>query len=361
MGMAKKMKRRILVPGLGVAKAMGFGCTCNLSYGELIVNPSTLLWADKLCVVEDFISMLGKDEGSNEEYVLKSMFDMLGEQGLVEIVDSNMLDNAGRRLKCLNEIVANEISDLNIADPKAISFDKEGHMFSVKGRQYCMPVLVAGYASQLFARDINASCLLDRNFDKYLRLRRDVLSENQICNPHDSVYDEVFSVVIPNDLSFPLLVDSRNKMCPRCAHLERCSREFKDNVNGVVQKIIQVRNQDAFCLLRQEVDNAIDDCSNGTGIFSVEDVKAKLRERALKIYKLEQREFPRLKRWTNLAMMVSSSTTYLGVQSGSAVLTAVGGAGIAAAKLLDGYIGYKANKNRWVDYLNKRTTPIMKC
>ena len=34
---------------------------------------------------------------------------------------------------------------------------------------------------------------------------------------------------------------------------------------------------------------------------------------------------------------------------------------LETAKLLDGYIGYKTNKNRWVDYLNKRTAPIVKC
>ena len=76
---------------------------------------------------------------------------------------------------------------------------------------------------------------------------------------------------------------------------------------------------------------------------------------------MEQHEFPRIKRWTNLAMMISAPIAYLGVQMGSAALSTVGGAGMAMAKLFDGYVDHCKSKGRWIDYLNKRTSNVKEC
>ena len=45
-----KKEKKILIPGLGVGKSMGLCDTCNMAFGELFVNPSLLLWADRICI-----------------------------------------------------------------------------------------------------------------------------------------------------------------------------------------------------------------------------------------------------------------------------------------------------------------------
>ena len=41
---------KVLITGLGVAKELGIGETCNLKFSWLVNNPSTILWADQLYV-----------------------------------------------------------------------------------------------------------------------------------------------------------------------------------------------------------------------------------------------------------------------------------------------------------------------
>lgn len=103
------MNRKILIPGLGIAKSMGFGCVCNLSYEELLINPSTLLWVDKLCIPRDFPKIEKNRKERFPEYAIKAMIDLMGEHNLVEVVDDKEFINTGKSMKGLGGFVEREL------------------------------------------------------------------------------------------------------------------------------------------------------------------------------------------------------------------------------------------------------------
>ena len=149
---------RILIPGLGIANAMGLDCACNLSYGELIVNPSTILWVDRICLPKKFLEPKSLED-SYEDYVVKSIFEALNDCDLLETIAGQELKTSGRMLPGLAKIVDAEFEDMMVASPNRAR-KGSGLFLDLDDSQYCSPYIVAGYASQILARRIGAKCLV---------------------------------------------------------------------------------------------------------------------------------------------------------------------------------------------------------
>lgn len=351
---------RILIPGLGIANAMGLDCACNLSYGELIVNPSTILWVDRICLPKKFLEPKSLED-SYEDYVVKSIFEALNDCDLLETIAGQELKTSGRMLPGLAKIVDAEFEDMMVASPNRAR-KGSGLFLDLDDSQYCSPYIVAGYASQILARRIGAKCLVDRGFARYLRTKRDILAtvipgggEKTI-----SLYNEIFSVVVANDATFPNILFTKRDLCAKCARHNKCEGNFKTDVKNVIRRLLDLRDSDSFCLLRNEIDSIVRLCSDAKDI-SASYVIDELREKARKIYKFQKKEFPKIERWTNLAMMIALPSAYLANSCDALGSLAVSGAVIAGAKLIDKYLEYKSNIWSWTDFLNKRTSIRENC
>lgn len=355
------MKKKVLIPGLGIAKALGFGCTCNLSFDELLINPSTALWADKICVPPKFTKMLSPNEGPNayENYAISSLLDTLWNADALEIIDAKTLASEGKRLSCLNDIVAHELDDLLVAAPDHVTEKPDGHFVDINGVPFCFPYIVAGYASQILAHSIGASCLLDRRFDIYLKSKNLYLSNllSSTVNRENRIYTEILSVDVANDLAFPQILFAR-KQCVRCKHSHRCDGNFKADVKKAMLRLRELRNSDSFNLFREEIDKMVESCGTATDVEMIID---ELHERALKLHKKQKKDFPRIKRWTNLAMIVAIPSFFITNKLGLPFAASLSGAVIAGAKIIDEYIKHEENKGSWINFLNKHTTPRDVC
>ncbi len=355
------MKKKVLIPGLGVAKALGFGCTCNLSFEDLLANPSTALWADKICVPPDFVRMLSPNEGPDayENYAISSLLDTLGNAGALEILDAKILSDEGKRLSCLNDIVNRELDDLLVAAPNNVKEKDDDHIIDINGAPFCLPYVVAGYASQILAHRLGASCLLDRRFDIYLKSKSFYLSNLLPNKSHNEskVYNEIFSLVVANDLSFPQILFSKNR-CKSCKHINRCDNNFKSDVKTAMLRLRELRDSDSFNLIREEIDKIIERCSTATNVEMIID---ELRERALKLYKMQKKDFPRIRRWTNIAMIAACPSFFISNIFGLPIASGLSGAAIAGAKVIEEYIKHEESKGSWINFLNKHTTPNNVC
>lgn len=356
-----KSEKKILIPGLGIATSMGIGCACNMMYGELLVNPSTLLWLDKLCLPSDF-SVPSEFYGAHVEYAIKSIFEAFGNEGNLEQIDKETMLSVGKRLECLKEIVQDELDGLLLAAPDEVR--KKNNEYEINGNFVCNPYVVAGYASQLLAHEIGASCLADKNFVQYLRFKNQLLPNWAKNNGTTlvQIYNEVFSLVVANDIGLPKILFTNEKLCTKCKNQNRCEADFKYEVREAVARLIELRSSDSFCLLRNEIDKIIANYKN-LELHSAQDVVAELRARALKIYKKQKLEFPKIKRWTNLAMIVAVPSSYLISKAlGLPEDASSSGAAIAAgAQVIKEYIKHEESKGSWINFLNKRTTPYDAC
>lgn len=354
-----KFEKKILIPRLGVAHSMGMGCTCNMLYGELLANPSTLLWIDKLCLPSGF-SVSGELYGPHVEYAIKSIFDALGTEGNLETISTETLLSTGKRLACLEEIVQDELDDLLVAAPDVVTKNREG--YEITGHFFCNPYVVSAYASQILAHEIGASCLVDKRFVQYLRFKNSLLSNWN--KGKDSVlfntYNEVFSLVVANDIALPKIIFTDKKWCTKCGKREICEGGFKAEVKNAVRRLVELRSSDSFYLLRNEIDAIVENC-NKIEMPLAQDIVAELRARALKVYKKQKSEFPRIKRWTNLAMIVSLPSAFIAHVLGVDGMSMASAAVVAAAGVIDNYIKHESSKGSWINFLNKRTTPITEC
>ena len=354
-----KSEKKVLIPGLGVAHSMGMGCTCNMMYGELLANPSTLLWLDKLCLPVGF-SVSDDLYGPHVGYAIMSIFDVLGSEGILETISKETLLSTGKQLECLGRIVQEELHDLSLAAPDVVKQNKEG--YEIEGDFFCKPYVVSGYASQFLAQKIGANCLVDKSFDKYLRFKNSLLSNwtkdkfTRILN----AYNEVFSLDIVNDLALPRIIFTDKEWCKKCTKLEKCEASFKGEVRDAIQRLMELRSSDSFCLLRDEIDKIVEE-HKGVDMLSGQEVVSELKARALKIYKKQKREFPRIKRWTNLAMIASIPSAFIAHVLGAEGMSAASAAIVAGAGVIDNYIKHEASKGAWINFLNKRTTPIEEC
>ena len=355
------MKKKVLIPGLGIAKALGFGCTCNLSFDDLLINPSTALWADKICVPPDFTRKLSPNEAPDAygNYAISSLLDTLGTADALEIIDVKTLSSEGKKLACLNDIVERELDDLMVAAPDNVKENTDEYLVDINGTSFCLPYIVAGYASQILAHRIGASCLLDRHFDIYLKSKNLYLSNllSSTVNNESRIYTEVFSMDVANDLAFPKILFSGNR-CGKCRHFHRCDDNFKVDVKKAMLRLRELRDSDSFNLLREEIDKIVESCGNATDVGMI---IGELHERALKLHKKQKKDFPRIKRWTNLAMIVAIPSFFITNKLGLPVVASLSGAVLAGAKIIDEYIKHEENKGSWINFLNKRTTPKDAC
>ncbi len=359
------MKTKVLIPGLGVAKSLGWDCPCNLSYDELLVNPSTFLWLDKLCTPVDLSKSFfhAYDKNPYLDYTVRVIFDTLGEEGVVETITNKDLLSLGQKLKSISEFVDGEIQNLLIASPDEVRMGTD-NLLEIKGESFCNPFITAGYASQLLANRIGATCLIDRPFNRYLHYKQDILS-NAISleqrQPNKvSIYNEIFSVVVANDISFPKLLFSGPNKCLSCGKFTSCEQSFKEDVKKTMRQLIECRNSDSFHLLRKEMD-AIVKKFGGVQEVSAQDVADELHKKALRIFKKQKKEFPRIKRWTNLAMIMALPSSFVAKGLGWDAVASTTVAVFASSKIVDAYIQYESNKDSWINFLNKRTSQFGLC
>lgn len=353
-----KKQKKLLIPGLGIGKSMGICDSCNMSFGELFLNPSVLLWADKICIPDWCVDMKHDKGEQKADYAVRTMLDILGENQMLECIEDDKFKAYGKTIGGIERFVTEEMEALALAVNKKIKDD----IFLILGKdEYCLPYLQSSYASVLFAHSLGARCLFDARFRKYINYRSKYLVAGG-RNEDLKTEKEIFSAVLPNDFSMPEYLFEDPKHCAKCRNELTCSKELGARLKKCLNQILGMRDDDVFQSLRDVVDKVIRESEGSKCRKDSADILDDLRARALEIQKRERGLFPKVERWSNFALAFSLPTACAAAGFGEPVTMAIAGAISAAAKTTESIMKFSRSRNRWVDFFNKdRYAYVSKC
>jgi len=353
-----KNEKKILIPGLGVGKSMGLCDACNMAFGELFVNPSLLLWVDRICIPKwciDYHPDSGERE-SKGDFAVRMLIDTLGENKLLECIDDETFKSYGKTISGIGDFVAAEMRELSVAEN--VRFSEKDRFLKLGGEDFCAPYLTSNYASALFAHKIGARCLFDHKFRSYINLRNRnfsaVISGQEIVQ----VRNEIFTAALPNDFKMPNYIFTDPKICSKCTKEGRCGQELATKLRECFDTVLDVRNYDEFHLLRGVVDEVLvrgDKCGWN---FTSKEILSELQAKAKEIQKKEKSRFPKVERWANFVMAFSLPVSFAALQMGEPITATLAGGAVAAAKTADWILKFSKSRNRWVDFFNKNKMSV---
>lgn len=78
---------KVLVTGLGTAKDLDMCEACGLNFSWLIDNPSTILWADQICIPQNAYEIAKAQSERKDERVISMFLNMVENQGIIKPID----------------------------------------------------------------------------------------------------------------------------------------------------------------------------------------------------------------------------------------------------------------------------------
>ena len=87
--------------------------------------------------------------------------------------------------------------------------------------------------------------------------------------------------------------------------------------------------------------------------YDVDEIKKSFMERQNTINRNIKKVFPKIKRWTNLATIISTPATMYSAINKNFEATLISASIGGVSKVIDESLKYYENKNNWVSFINK--------
>lgn len=107
-------------------------------------------------------------------------------------------------------------------------------------------------------------------------------------------------------------------------------------------------------MAKHEIDKIIKQKELLNESCKVEDIKKEFNEKQNKINKNIKKIFPKIRRWTNLATILSTPATIYSAVNANLQATIVSASIGGVSKAIDEGLKYYENKNNWVSFINKK-------
>lgn len=350
---------KIMISGLalGSDEAIGMCQCCNFDLSWLFKNPSTLLWADKIILTPEMHSTIKSSSfpAINKELseAIKIVFEQLESNDILEIKKaSGVLTSDIREEICVQ--IENDRSHLSQIFPDHVvqGDDNEvpGQIF-VDGQEYCHPSLWTIYASLFLAKEWDANLFLPQYSFQYLSYKLGT-SSKQLLNSAEKTkaFDEVFSSRLPESEILPRVLLGDEK-CGTCKNENKCSSSALSTVENNVNQILQWRDYEELYQLREVLSNITNKAEKTKNIEAIEIINS-FKEEETKVRKKIHSVFPKVERWTDMAMVLSIPTILAGASMGSPAIASVGAGVAGIAKITSKYLDIAKSKHRWLGFKN---------
>ena len=354
---------KVMVTGLAIGKEVGSCDVCHFDLSWVFNNPSTLLWADKIIftpVMWDRI-VNGRLSNRKEELskAIKFVFERLNAEGIIEICEpSKYISN--NLVKEMDEQVIKDMRTLSDSFPSVISFnygknDETGRIspdeLKIGDYEYCPANLFSIYGGLLLSRLIGAQPLFDNRSFEYLKYRFGMDINN--CQSEIKTFSSIFNSILPNDNIFPKIVLANDNNCNNCIKINTCKKEYLKILNDKIDDIIKWRKYDEIFQIKTVINNIIKDCNDGDLMLNSDDILKKYHEKENKINSLIKSTFPKVRRFANMATMVSLPFAVIGVAADASLITASGLSIAGLSQISKEVISLLESKFRWVGFLKK--------
>jgi hypothetical protein len=355
---------KVMVTGLAIGTEIGSCGACNFDLNWMVNDPSILLWADKIvftpvmwnCIINE------KLHSHREEFskAIKFVFEKLNSEGVIEIckpkevIDENMK-------KHIEGQVCKDMETLSTSFPSVISLNfggknKEGkrdpNTLKINDFDYCQPSLTAIYGSLMLSRLIEAQPLFNNRSFEFLKYRFGIDINN--CQTNINTFNSIFSMAFPNEIIFPEIVLTNEKSCNTCGKINICRKDYLKYLDDKIDEIVKWRKYDEIFQIKTVINDIIADCNHADMELDYKDIIKKYREKENKANILIKSTFPKVKRFANIATLISLPFAVLGAATNDALITtsglSVAALGLGSKEVLE----LLESKFRWIGFLKKK-------
>lgn len=344
---------KVFVTGLGSASELGICETCNLNFSWLLDNPSTLLWADQICVPKNAYEIARDQDEQKHEKVISMFLNKAEDHDLIKTVDlSNMYQKT----------IGTEIYKQMLSDSQALLETFPGVVqkgepsvpdeILIEDQHYCGAWMSSIYLDVKIANDIDANCLFSKRehtFLKYLYgLNANSLSGYGINN----AYSEIFSLYLPESIGVHNYAFYPEETCKTCRKYIDCKKSYLNDTEKAIDRILQWRDYDELHQAKLEIDKIIKVKGEIISAKDIDDVIKEFKERQDKINRNINKRFPQIQRWTKMTTVLATPITIASAITGNIPLTVGGAVATGLAQATENLLEIYKSKNNWVGFVN---------
>lgn len=351
------MGNSVLVTGLGVGYELGVCGACNSNFYWLIDNPSILIWTDKIYITkriwEDINDDTRREEWTKFDNAIKLIMNILDDYGMIEVIDPLDIFE-----KSFGDIIEEQVHNDQLAMIENYSHislgDKNvpGEMY-INDLHYCSPYIASMYVSMSLANHLDSSCLFDERDMNYMNHKFGLQIPNVSNAKYNKAFSEVFSIVLPDELVLHNFAFENFEKCETCMKLDECGEKYLFEIEENTKKMLKWREYDSIYQARDVIDNLARIKGDIRTDKDINDVIAMFDKKVRKINTTVNKRFPRIKRWTNLAAMVSVPVALGTLMTGNIELSVASASITGMSKVADEFMKYYAEKNNWIGFINK--------
>jgi len=362
------MDKKVLVTGfwMGPKAESEDDCTiCNYDCSWLFENPSTLIWSDKILITPHIMETIELELYPEKESVLakiiRKTFELARDYNLIEVKDSSgvltdeMLEALGGEVERDRAILARLYPNhVRLGDQKKVP----GQIF-LDGEEYCTPRIGGIYSSLILAREWDARCLFSPDSLHYCKFKfgTSLIDDHCIGYPPNA-FDTIFDSFLPEHKLFPKYVlqhfdANLCKACKTCEHEAKCNREYLKEFEGNLSKYLELRDYDEINQIKALISDIILRLKLDEERVDHDSIVREFREEERKITKRIRSTFPKIDRWSNLALIASIPVAVVGIATELPALTATAASVAGLSKITEGYVKHLKSKYKWIGFINR--------
>jgi len=356
---------RLLVTGHAMGGREHSGCnTCNYDCSWLFEHPSTLLWADKIIITPYMDNTIENEKFPFDDIPvaksIKKVFDVARQFDLIEVKNPSKIITA-KVGKKLSEEVDTDRSVLEKLFPKTVRIgdDKKvpGQIF-IENEEYCHPHIWSIYASLVLAKKWGAQCLFSERVINYCRYK---FGSSFVTNPNigypTNPFNTIFNSCLPEPALFPkyMFGNIRSSQCSTCKLEKQCSNKYLDKLERNISKYLELRDYDEVDQIKQVISKIIKRLESEKEYVNDENIVEEFKNEERIISKRVHSTFPKIKRWTNMTLIVSLPVTLVSALTGLPMVSLAGASIAGVSEAVNKYAEYLGSKYRWIGFINKST------
>lgn len=346
---------RVFVSGLGNASDIGLCEACELNFSWIVNYPSVLIWCDEICLPKNALKAQKETKADKSDLFINLFLDLADNEKIIREIDLSPLREAGIDNVISNMVEKDSESLLNYDSTVSRGNKNVPGEIVINGHGYCYPVQSSIYTSILSASLLNASCLFNKYEKDYLDKLYTVRNYMQPKLNHAAVFDEVFSLYLPENLDLHNYAFIKEDICKKCKHYDNCKSTYLFKAEKSIKKVLEWRNYDEIQRAKEELDQIIKQKNNITDSKSLEEIRRSYEARQEHINKKIRRVFPKIERWTKLATFIATPLIIATAAFSENIPLAIAGAAIPElAKSVEAGVDYYKSRHNWVGFINNQ-------
>lgn len=344
---------KVLVNGLGTASELGICKACNLDFTWLANNPSTLLWADEICIPKTAYEAAKENVESKSGKVVSMFLNMAEHHNLINKIDltelyhENVKDTVYQQVTDMSQILLDTF-------PNTIKKGEPGvpDEIVIEDHSFCGARMASIYLGMKLAEDIDANCLFSRREHTFLKYIYGLNVNEHGGQGINNAYNEVFSLYLPENLGIHNYAFIKEEQCQGCGHYDKCKSTYLSDTEHALERMLKWRDYDELQQAKAEINKIIKIKGQILSTNDIQDVVKMFKERQENINRNINKRFPKIERWTKMTTVLATPVTIASAITGNIPLTIGSAVATGISQIAEELLEIYKSKNSWVGFVN---------